>query len=113
MSEQVTVEINFLNTDLTVEGWYTPAVPGKTYGPPEDCYPEEPSDFEIDDILVNGISIYEMVECCQVVQNTQPISHRDFLLELAEACCEKLDETGPAEPDEPDEGPQSGYWDAD
>ena len=82
---QETVDITFLGTDLTVIGAYFPGQRGRTSGPPEDCFPEEPSDFEIEDILVNGCSIYEMVQCCAIAQNTQPISHRDFLIELAEA----------------------------
>lgn len=105
MSEQITLEITFLNTELTVAGWYTPAVSGKLSGPPEDCYPEEPSEFEIEDILVEGVSIYDLAQCCSIPQNTRPISHRNFLTELAEACCEKLDEAGPSDdcdPPEPD-----------
>lgn len=101
MSTHTTLDITFLGTDLTVVGDYTPGVAGHTYGPPEDCYPEEPSNFEIEDILVNGCSIYEMCQCCAIAQNTSPISHRDLLIELAEACCEKLDTAEP-EFDEPD-----------
>jgi hypothetical protein len=99
MSQSVTIEVSFLGTDITVKGAYTPAVPGRLYGPPEDCYPEEPSEFEIEEILVNGCSIYEMAQCCAVAQNTKPISHRDFLIELAEACCQKCDTEEPDEPD--------------
>ena len=96
-----TVEITFLGSDITVVGDYSPGQRGRTDGPPEDCYPDEPSNFEIEDILVNGCSIYEMCQCCAIAQNTQPISHRDFLIELAEAVCLKLDEAEP-DFDEPD-----------
>lgn len=33
-------------TELSV--YYTPIVPAQTYGLPENCYPEEGGDFEID-----------------------------------------------------------------
>lgn len=33
--------------DVAVEYSYEPGVPGKTYGPPEDCYPPEAESAEI------------------------------------------------------------------
>jgi hypothetical protein len=33
---------------------YRPYVPAKISGPPEDCYPEEPAEFEFDIINLDG-----------------------------------------------------------
>lgn len=33
--------------EVTVKANYTPGSPGKLYGPPEDCYPEEPAEVEL------------------------------------------------------------------
>lgn len=42
-----TLLLNFQETDVRVEFDYTPATPGKTFGPPEDCYPPEAADVEL------------------------------------------------------------------
>lgn len=89
------VEINYLGVELTVEGDYTPAVAGKTYGPPENCYPEEPSSFDIEDIFVEGTSIMEMFQCFAICTNKSPIGHTDALLDLSMKVCEICDERGP------------------
>jgi hypothetical protein len=33
---------------------YRPAVPGRISGPPEDCYPDEPSEFEFELLNTSG-----------------------------------------------------------
>jgi hypothetical protein len=35
------------DTELSIEYTQTPYDPGRTYGPPEDCYPPEGGDVEI------------------------------------------------------------------
>ena len=43
----------FLNTDFVIEFDYTvtsPGYPARTYGLPEDCYPAEGIEYQIDDI---------------------------------------------------------------
>ena len=36
---------------LTATGHYTPALPGNIWGPPERCYPDEPSEFDIESVV--------------------------------------------------------------
>jgi hypothetical protein len=45
---ETTVELADGNeVDVTVEYSYAPGSPGKTYGPPEDCYPPEGAEVEV------------------------------------------------------------------
>jgi len=57
---QYTVDLGVLGEiDLQVEYNYSPMVPGRYSGPPEDCYPDEPPEVEIlrvrcDSLLISG-----------------------------------------------------------
>ena len=42
------------NLILDVEVYETAFVPARTYGPPEDCYPAEGGEVEIQGVTVNG-----------------------------------------------------------
>jgi hypothetical protein len=42
--------------DVVVEYDYSPGAPGRTYGPPEDCYPDEPP--EVDFLKVDGTPLW-------------------------------------------------------
>jgi hypothetical protein len=89
------VSITYLGVDLEVEGTYEPEEPSKLSGPPEDCYEGGPSYFEIEDILVGGVSIYEMFQCFAICTNKSPIGHTDALNDLAALVCEICDNMEP------------------
>jgi hypothetical protein len=89
------VEITYLGVELTVEGTYEPEEPSKTYGPPESCYEGSPSYFDIEDIFVGGVSIYEMFQCFAICTNKSPIGHADALLDLSGKVCEVCDNMEP------------------
>lgn len=50
------MNITFTAIGLTFEAEvdYTPGTPGRYYGPPENCYPDEPSETEITALTVDG-----------------------------------------------------------
>jgi len=50
----IIVERDDEEIELNLEGYYTPGTPGKLYGPPEDCYPDEPEDAELEAVLLDG-----------------------------------------------------------
>ena len=58
MTEKVTinfsVERDGEELELEVVGTYSPGLPGKTYGLPEDCYPPEPDEVEVEEIRLYG-----------------------------------------------------------
>jgi len=61
MSGPITVEISTTvqhpewgELDTIVECVVYPGMPGKTYGRPEDCYPSEPAEVEIQKVVVDG-----------------------------------------------------------
>jgi hypothetical protein len=41
-------------SEALVEFEYTPGRPGRYFGPPEDCYPDEPAEVTILQVLING-----------------------------------------------------------
>jgi len=45
--------------EVDVEFDYTPGDPGQLYGPPENCWPPEPAEVEICDVIYIGISVIE------------------------------------------------------
>ena len=48
------VERDGQEIELSIEGSYSPGTPGKTFGPPENCYPSEPAEAEIELISFDG-----------------------------------------------------------
>jgi hypothetical protein len=57
------MEINFNGMKLTVFGKYYKAIQGNGWGAWRGPTPDEPEDFEIEDILFAGTSVYELLEC--------------------------------------------------
>lgn len=51
------VPVKFQGETLIVRGTFTPGHPGRLSGPPESCYPEESSEFEIESIHWNGTEL--------------------------------------------------------
>jgi len=48
------VERDGVEVDLRIAGRYTPGLEGRTFGPPENCYPSEPAEAEIEALWMGG-----------------------------------------------------------
>lgn len=53
-SFETEVELEGNPVEVTVEYSYSPGTPGKFYGPPENCYPDEPGDCEVEVIYLTS-----------------------------------------------------------
>lgn len=51
---ETAIEFEGKEVEVEVEYRYNPGMPGKTYGPPEDCYPDEPAECEVEQIFLKG-----------------------------------------------------------
>lgn len=65
--------ITWHDIDLEYEGEFTPGDPGKVSGPPENCYPPEPSEIEITKLELHGVDVLCLLET----------DYRDDICELA------------------------------
>lgn len=71
------IEINGVDFECEIEYSYIPGDPGKLYGPPEDCYPPEAPEIEIDVLKITNGKIYGE-------KNEKIWHHVDFLLNVNE-----------------------------
>lgn len=46
MKANTTIEFTFQGIAFHATGYYLPGRPAQVYGPPENCYPEEPAEWE-------------------------------------------------------------------
>ena len=53
--------INVAGVEFEVEFAGTPFVPAKTWGPPENCYPAEGGEPEVEEIYLNGVEVSEFL----------------------------------------------------
>lgn len=94
------IEITYCGVDMVVEGVYTPGEEAKTSGPPEDCYEGSDSTFDIEDVEVGGVSIFEMLECMTIAPVRGAKGPLVMSLDdLADEVCEKIECDGPDEDD--------------
>ena len=53
-SFETVVELEGKEVEVTAEYTYSPGMPGKTSGPPENCYPDEPAECEVEVIYLTA-----------------------------------------------------------
>ena len=46
------VVFSYGGATYVASGYYTPGLPGRYSGPPERCYPDEPSEFDVDTLHI-------------------------------------------------------------
>lgn len=59
-SHSLPTDLNF-TLPVTALYLYHPGDPGKYSGPPETCYPSEPAEVELVDVLYEGKSVLEII----------------------------------------------------
>lgn len=56
---------------LVVEAAISPGSPGKFYGPPEDCYPSDPGEIEVDSIAIKIGNRKKVIDWNSLQENVQ------------------------------------------
>lgn len=51
-TSEIEIEVNGVELKAEIHFDYTPPVPAKLYGPPEDCWPEEPAEWEFNELFL-------------------------------------------------------------
>ncbi len=92
-----TKTVSYADVDLTVHFFATKPVPARVYGPPEDCYPAEGGEIELDTIYLDEWEISSLL-------SPAVISHIQTTLEES---ISELFEEEPYEP-ESDDDPFAG-----
>lgn len=78
---------DFYGVEFDVECEYSPSIPGKYYGKPEDCYPDEPAYTEWEII---GMTDKEVVDAITGFDDKDPIALlKELHEELSNICTEK------------------------
>ena len=62
--------IRWNGADIDVHFTYYPARPGRISGPPEDCYPDEPSELEIEQIVYNSVNVTNLFSDDDLIEIT-------------------------------------------
>lgn len=81
------VTLFYGDTEYAVTGNYRKRVPARMYMPNGDPgYPEEPAEFEIEDVTVGDQSIMELLQCCWTKDG------KHILDDMEVECLEKVDD---------------------
>jgi hypothetical protein len=78
-----TIELRGGDAEIVVEYDYFKGSPGRTYGPPELCYPSEPAHVEIIAVMYGGVTITDNLSESQIESLEQEIE--EHLTERAAA----------------------------
>jgi hypothetical protein len=73
MKYTTTIELRGGDAEIVVEYDYFKGSPGRTYGPPERCYPSEPAHVEIIAVTYNGVTITDSLSESQIESLEQEI----------------------------------------
>lgn len=88
------LDVNGFDFEILVTFGYTPGDPGVTSGPPERCYPPEPSEVEIESICLDNMKKEDIKDLSALLNDD------GFVEDLEQAMDELMAQ------EEPDEGPE-------
>lgn len=61
-ASKMSLECEYERVPLTINFYASPIIPARTYGPPEDCYPEEGGEVDIEEVLAGGVDILLLID---------------------------------------------------
>ena len=97
MKYETTIELHGGDAEIIVEYDYYKGTPGRTYGPPEKCFPPEPSWVEIESVTYGEVTITDSLPESTILRLQEEIeeyivAEQDFAEGYAEYKREQSDE---------------------
>lgn len=112
-----TVRIQVEGSTFEVAGNFYPSTPGRYSGPPEDCFPDEPGEFEVDSVKFihdddsePTLIPYQLLEKLYVRRHPKGTIYEPLLDVIANAALEAAEKEASEFEPEPRERAEPAPW---
>ena len=70
-------DIEWNGQEIEVHFYFTKGYAAKLWGAPEDCYPGEPDEWEIESIMYKGVDVLPLLDADEILDKLKDIGDDD------------------------------------